>query len=264
MQRVKPRAGLASSQTARIDSAGELASSAGPMMGPRGVTSTSSMTGDLPRTSITSRRSSHGSNASPRRTLRPSGATSSMNRSTVSARPAVTPQAAMPLCPAPNAGQADHRGARDVPTAACAGAPGTSAAAARPPGGGRSPGWACPTRSSRRQRPGVGAATATRKRRGRLEVTRRGGRRQARLRARRRDHDVLLRVRRRVEVAQRLRAIREQDLEARQLDVPVADEQEREQLAHRHHVLGPPMARSRAQQGELGRTALAIPRRDRR
>ncbi len=59
-----------------------------------------------------------------------------------------------------------------------------------------------------------------------------------------------------VEVAQRLGAIGQQQLEPRQLDVPVADHEERHHLADADHVRRLPGRRTAAQQGELVRRAL--------
>ena len=86
---------VAARETAPVPSA-----SAGLTIGPRGVTSTSSTTSALPLIRIVSLRTSQGTRSSPTLTLRPSGPISSRNRSVLSMRPTVTPQAAKPLWPA--------------------------------------------------------------------------------------------------------------------------------------------------------------------
>ena len=97
-----PLMGRASSHMALSESASPSGPSA--TTGPRGVTTTRSITSGAPLTRITSSRTSQGTKPSPWRTLRPSSPNSSMNRSVVSTRPAVTPQAATSLCPAGMAG----------------------------------------------------------------------------------------------------------------------------------------------------------------
>src|SRR3990170_2447209 len=99
MSRLAPR-DPGRSQLADIESAPNDPSNAGPTTGPRSVSITVIVTGPLPFTSITSSRVSHGTSRSPRRTVVPSGPTSSTNRSVLSVSPAVIPHAACPLWPA--------------------------------------------------------------------------------------------------------------------------------------------------------------------
>ena len=73
------------------------------MIGPRGVTSTSSATVRRRRTAIASTWRSHGAHPSPSRTV-PPGPSSSRKQSARSAPPAVIPHATRPLWPATSPG----------------------------------------------------------------------------------------------------------------------------------------------------------------
>src|SRR5262249_13985423 len=104
----QPSIGNGSSQTARRDNASGVSCRTGLMIGPRLVDSTSSTTGlDVPLIRISSFRTAQRSQRLPCRysQIPPAFRSSSRNRSVLSVSPAVTPQAAKPLCPQGMAGE---------------------------------------------------------------------------------------------------------------------------------------------------------------